>query len=348
MTAAPFGIAATLRDAAVLAEHFGPGARLGFGHGDGDILVLSDRRLPAIPAGRDRYMFAFSAEPDAAAPVIEYLARATGTGFMAACCARPWAGRCVYQGHLFVHGRLAGNLVQQFSRALDGGVGLVPRETVAAGALAIRRACGALKDQGRILALIDAVDEADCAAVADALAAMPLTGGGWLAPGGEVAAPPPPAGPLAILSGALDRQTIFQIGAARAALPVFDLDLLHPGPAAALAWAGPRIGSPFIITSSVPPDRLTPGAPAAEILGMIAQGLVQRGVSRLIVAGSKTAGAVIAALGVETLTVGAGFAGLRWLQSATFAIAVKPGGAGGKNLFLSEFGPQIRLNATAE
>jgi len=355
--ARPFGLAASLHDAVALAEAW-PGVRMAFA-GDGadcDIFAPASLVMPvSLPAGRPHYFFAFGNAGAAgvaaiSAPMIDALTEAAGTGFMAVCLAAPWRGRTVYQGHLFEDGGLKGNLVREFSLVLQGGVGLVPREVVAAGAAGVKKRCAALKEQGRALALIDAINDDDCAVVAAACAGLPLVGGGaWLAASGDAAVAEQPDGPLAILSGALDRQTVFQLGAARLAMPVFDLDFSEPRAAAeALTWAAQNMNEPFVIASTASPDRVTPGAPAATVLGEVAKELVAAGVRRLMITGDETARAVIAAVGIQNVTVGAPFGPLTWLHLKDIALCIKPSGAGTKNLFLSEFGPQIRLNATAE
>jgi uncharacterized protein YgbK (DUF1537 family) len=358
----PYGLAATLHDAVALAEVFGPGARIGIGSqaDAADIFAPAGPELTAqeaadaARAGHARYLFAFGnaalAAPGTVAPLIEILADGAGTGFIAACLAAPWAGRTVFQGHLFENSALRGNMIEMFAGALGGSVALVPHRVVTEGAAAIKRACTRIKEQGRMLALIDAIDEADCAAITGALSGQPLIGGGaWAA--GTATSPDPaaPTGPLAILSGARDRETVRQVGAARLDVPVFDLDFAAADPAqAALAWAAPLIGAPFIISSSAPPDRMMPGAPAAQTLAQIAAGLAAAGITRFIVTGGETAGAVLAALEVKTLTAGAAFGPLRWLHAGPVAFCIKPAGIGGKNLFLPELEPQIRLNEPAK
>jgi hypothetical protein len=355
------GLAAGLYDAVALAEIFGPGAKIGIGDAaDADILAPSGPNLTVAEAaqaarlGRNAYFLAFgnAGLPAAAdiAPLLEILAETLGLGFIPACMAAPWSGLRVFQGHCFEHAALRGNLVQDFSRALGGPVGLVPHETVRAGAAAIRNACTRLKEQGRTLALLDAIDDADCAEVAAALAGMKLAGGGaWAAarphaPGPAMA---PPAGRLAILSGALNRTTVLQVGAARAALPIHHLDLAAPDPAAsACRWATEQ-SADFIISSSVPPDQVTPGAPAARIFSDIASQLAAAGISRFLLAGDETAAAVLAALGVKTLTVGAAHRSLRWLHAGSVAFCIKPPNSRDKGLFLPELEPQIRLKDPA-
>lgn len=360
---APRGLAATLHDAVALAEVFGPGARIGIGAAERDADIIAptgasltgDEAGAAVRRGGAGVFLAFGEAaqpaPDVAAPLIELLCHLSGAGFMAACLAAPWAGRRVFQGHLFEHATLRGNLIQQYSMALDGAVGLVAREVVVAGAGALRKAVTRLKEQGRTLVLIDAVEEADCAIVTAALAGQPLCGGGaWLAarPHAAEAAAAPAEGPLAILSGALDRETVLQVGTARAEVPVFDLDFAAEDPAdAALRWAARQTGERFLISSSMPPDRMMPGAPAAAILGRIAAGLADAGVRRFLLTGGETAAAVLAASRVTGLTVGAAFGPLRWLHGASATYCIKPRGVGGKNLFLPEFEPQIRLNEPA-
>jgi uncharacterized protein YgbK (DUF1537 family) len=356
----PIGLAATFADAAALAEAFGPGAAIGLGHFTPDLDILApagpvlqpDAAAAAARAGAAKYFLAFGhAAPVAElAPLVELLCQAAGTGFMAACPAAPWAGRTMYQGHLFEGGKLRGNLVQEFAAALGGGVGLVAHETVRQGAAAIGKACVRLKEQGRILALIDALDDDDGAAVAEALGLQAVAGGGaWAAARPHMPEPAQPDGPVAILAGALDRQTNFQIGAARPFMPVFDLDFASADPVAdATNWAAAHTGTPFIVTSTVAPDLLTPGAPAAAMLGRIAAGLAALGIQKFVVAGGATMAACLAELGITRLIVGAGFGPFRWLQAGKFAFCFKPAGAGQKNLFLSEFEPQNRLNEEAK
>jgi uncharacterized protein YgbK (DUF1537 family) len=358
----PYGLAATLHDAVALAEVFGPGARITIGSQTetADIFAPSGPELTAseaaiaVKAGHGRLVFAFGnaglPEPDAVSPLIEILAEGTGTGFLAACLAAPWAGRRVFQGHLFENSALRGNMIETFARALGGSVALVPHGVVTEGTAAIKRACTRIKEQGRMLALIDAIDEADCSAIAAALTGQPLTGGGaWIAGGATEPEPAAPTGPLAILSGARDRETVRQVGAARLDIPVFDLDFTAAHPEqAALTWAAARLGPPFIISSSAPPDRMMPGAPAAQTLAMIAVALAAAGVTRFVITGGETASAVLAALGVSHLTAGAAYGPLRWLQAKGVAICIKPAGIGGKYLFLPELEPQIRLNESAK
>jgi uncharacterized protein YgbK (DUF1537 family) len=359
-----YGLAGSLHDAVALAAAFGPGAIIGFGTGEAhasDILAPAGQALSrpevtvAVSLGRPKYFLSFGNfaldELGLVAGAIAHLAAGTSTGFMAACLAAPEQGRTVYQGHLFEGGVMRTNLVRQFAGLMDGAVGIVPHELVAGGAAGIRAACLRLKEQGKILALIDAISEDDCAAVAAVLSGMPLAGGSArFADAGGTWPNDPGTGRVAILSGALDRQTIFQLGVARAALAVLDLDFAEADPAAAAVRRATALPSDdtFIITSSVPPDRLTTGLDAAAILGEVAAGLAQAGISRFIAAGGQTARAVCAALKLTKLQATSKSNGYLWLRNGTIAISIKTPNLGGRNLFLSEFEPHLSLNDIAE
>jgi uncharacterized protein YgbK (DUF1537 family) len=362
-----YGLAGSLHDAVALAAAFGPGARLGFGAGEAgqsDILAPSGATFTqadiaaAARLGRAQYFLSFGnfglGDLPVMAGAIEYLAAATGVGCMALCLASPEQGRTLYQGHLFEGAKFRIDLIREFAMMMQGGVALIPREIVAAGAAAIAQQFGRLKEQGKMLVLIDAIDDDDCVAVAAAMAGVTLAGGvaGFAGTGGGFAEDDA-TGPVAILSGALDRQTIFQLGAARASLPVFDLHFEADFGAgdlagAALGWAAAQTSNAFIITSSVPPDRLTKDAKAAAVLAAIAQGLAKAGVKRFIVAGGETGLAVRTALGMTALRAVGQTGPLLWLQNDSLSISFKTPGSGAKNLFLSEFEPHLRLNNIAE
>jgi uncharacterized protein YgbK (DUF1537 family) len=370
----PFGIAARLVDAVALTAAFGAGTRIGIGAanaGECDILapagpVLSLEEVRAACAiGASQYVFTFGNTESGGlsatiGPVLNLLASATGTGFLAACLATPWAGRCVYQGHLFQNGGLQSDLKRDLAPYIEGRIAVLPHDHIAAGPVVIRAQLTAMKEQGVRLALLDAIDEAACGVIEEALAGQPVIAGpAWITPRSAApeAGPPdrsssPVTGPVAILSGALHRQSLIQIAAARTTMPVLDVDLSQsPGAAAAsaLAWARPHFGSsPFVITSSAPPDKIQAGKPASETLAAVAEALAGAGVRNFVLSGNHTAAQVLRRLGITRLVAGSAFAGLRWLQAADLNFLVKPGGYGAKNLFLYEFEPQSRLNAPAE
>jgi uncharacterized protein YgbK (DUF1537 family) len=78
------------------------------------------------------------------------------------------------------------------------------------------------------------------------------------------------------------------------------------------------------------------GALVEQALAAIALGLIEVGVQRLVVAGGETSGAVVQALGVQRLRIGAAICpGVPWTQAAGRALwlALKSGNFGGPDFF---------------
>ena len=112
-----------------------------------------------------------------------------------------------------------------------------------------------------------------------------------------------------------------QIASAEAAMPVLHLDPEQvvagkDEARRALAWARDRLrDGPVLIASSSTPDQVAAlqarhGRDAAghaieQAMADIAEGLVQSGVRRLVVAGGETSGAVVDRLGIPGFLVGA-------------------------------------------
>jgi uncharacterized protein YgbK (DUF1537 family) len=349
------GLAWTLQDAAALADAWGAGTGIRLGAAGPPAAITAPAGLTLDPSeAAAAQFFAFgnqAAAPDIAAlaPVLNRLIAASGAGFMAACFAAPALGRTVYQGHLFQDGKLVHHLRYLLTETLDGRVAVIPYETIAAGPAALRARLSALKEQSVALALLDAVDLTQCAVIAAGLEGALLAGGpAWMTQRPHEADPPPPEGRLAILSGALDRQTLFQLGAARAALPLRQLDPAEPGAVpAALAWAALQSEN-FIISTSTPPDGLRADLPAADRLGEVATGLAAQGIRRFVIAGNDSAAAILRHLGITRLAAGGTSAGLRWLRAGDYNLLLKPGFYGEAKLFAGGFEPQIRLNAAAQ
>jgi uncharacterized protein YgbK (DUF1537 family) len=122
--------------------------------------------------------------------------------------------------------------------------------------------------------------------------------------------------------------------------------------AAALAWASIRLSEkPILIYSTAAPEQVCAvqerlgrdeaGAMIERTLGRIAQGLVDKGVRRLVVAGGETSGAVVSALGVAGLTIGTEIdPGVPWTFSIgqpTLALALKSGNFGATDFFTKAF-----------
>ena len=266
------------------------------------------------------------------------------------------------------------NLVRVLSRQTDGTVGLVSFPTVEAGNSRIRDAMTRLKEQGRRHAIVDAVTDAHLVAIGEAAAhhallcggsgvAMGLPGNfrraGLLGDASDASALPSIAGATAVLSGSCSRATLHQLGFARNHLPVFELDALATPDAeqlagAALAWTGGKIGAvPVVIAASGPPDKVAAiqaalggpdkaGALLEDAMARIAQGLVARGVRRMVVAGGETSGAVVTELGVRQLRIGPEIdPGVPWTLASgdgtNLLLALKSGNFGAPDFFLKAF-----------
>src|SRR6202035_3179093 len=222
-------------------------------------------------------------------PVADALIAALGSGFALACPAFPANARSVYQGHLFVGGALLSesgmehhpltpmadaNLVRVLSRQTDGTVGLVPYATVEQGAMAIRQAMTALKEQGRRYAIVDAVSDSHLLAIGEAAEQHALITGGsgvamWLPANfrrastlperSDAALLPNVTGHAAVLAGSCSRATLGQLGFAREHAPVLQLDALATPDAAQMVaaahdWIGDKLGAtPIVIAASATP-----------------------------------------------------------------------------------------------
>jgi uncharacterized protein YgbK (DUF1537 family) len=265
------------------------------------------------------------------------------------------------------------NLVRVLSAQTEGTVGLVPFVTVDQGANAIRDAITQLKERGRRYAIVDAISDAHLLAIGEAAANHALvTGGSGVAMGlpanfrrsgllSEAIDPgalPAVDGASAVVAGSCSRATLAQLGYARDHLPVFELDALAMPDAAALsetalAWAADKIGvKPVVIAASAPPDRVAElqsrlgreqaGTLVEDTVARVAEGLVARGVRRMVVAGGETSGAVVGRLGVRSLRIGSEIdPGVPWTLAAgsgpELLLALKSGNFGATDFFLKAF-----------
>jgi len=265
------------------------------------------------------------------------------------------------------------NLVRVLQRQSRAPVGLVAYPVVEQGPEAIRARFEDLRAAGTRQAIADAVSDRHLLALGAAAADLALiTGGsgigmglpenfrrrGLLAAGASADRLPPTPGLAAILAGSCSAATLEQIERHRAAgRPAFVLDpvgLTDGGDdiARALAFAEDHLADgPVLIASSAPPDEVAKvqerlgreraGAAIEAAMAEIARGLVARGVRRLVVAGGETAGAVVAALGVEGLRIGPAIdPGVPWTTSLgdpPLALALKSGNFGAPDFFIKAF-----------
>ncbi|MDE8345340.1 MAG: four-carbon acid sugar kinase family protein [Acidocella sp.] len=359
-------LAVTLADAAVLAVRWGAGCCIGRGSVpepgyDASILAPSGRALSsaetvaALQQRADGYFLSLgnqeaAPEIDDLVEILEPMIESAGFGFMAACFANPALGRTMYQGHLFQDGRLLMNVPQVLARRLSGRVMAIGYDIIAAGPAAIRARLVAAREQNVALALLDATSLAHTAMIAEALAGQILIGGAaWMAGDGpDTAEPEAPTGKLAILSGAQDRQTLFQLAIAREAVAFHQIDPAR-GDAVetAVTWAAQQVGA-FIISASARPGLAQPAPSGVGLLPDIAEGLAALGVRRFVITGADTAAMIMDRLGATQLLAGAAEGGMRWLQAGDYNLLLKPGGFGARHLLADGFEPQIRRNDAAE
>jgi uncharacterized protein YgbK (DUF1537 family) len=162
-------------------------------------------------------------------------------------------------------------------------------------------------------------------------------------------------GPAACLAGSCSEATLQQIANAETEMAVLHLDpeqiVAGNGEVRrALAWAAQRIteGAILIASSSTPEQvaalQMRHGRDAAghaieQAMAEIAEGLVQSGVRRLVIAGGETSGAVVNRLGIPGFLVGAEIAAgvpvLRAMGAKTgeMILALKSGNFGGPRFF---------------
>ncbi len=264
------------------------------------------------------------------------------------------------------------NLVRVLSRQTEGTVGLVAFPTVDAGPGAIRDALTRLREQGRRFAIVDAITDQNLFSIAAAVSNHALvTGGSGVAMGlpenfrklGLLAQEsaddlPAVAGPAAVLAGSCSRATLLQIATCRDQLPTLELDPLktpnaHDLTQEALDWAQSKLGdTPIVIAASATPDRVAAlqaklgrdeaGSLVEAAMAGIAKELVARGVRRMVVAGGETSGAVVSALEIERLRIGAEIdPGVPWTYAEgsgpPLLLALKSGNFGGPHFFRTAF-----------
>ena len=259
------------------------------------------------------------------------------------------------------------NLVRVLQAQSRGTVGLLRYDQVAKGPEAVRAAIDELRRSGHRLAIADALSDADLHTLGAACAELSLvTGGSGIAQGlpenflragllqaHDAAALDLPAGGEAVLAGSASQATNGQVAAwLEAGRPALRLDPLALARGddsidAALAWAREQ-GQAVLIYATSPADEVKAiqrelgvaraGELVERALGLIARGLFDQGVRRLVVAGGETSGAVVQALGVQSLRIGAQIdpgvpATLGQVAGEPLALALKSGNFGSRDFF---------------
>ncbi len=260
------------------------------------------------------------------------------------------------------------NLVDVLQAQSRGRVGLVRYDTVAQGVDAMRQRCDTLRSDGIRLAIADAIDDDALRTIAAACFDHPLIVAGsgvalglpavyerqgWIRPDAHAALLDDVGARAAVLSGSCSSATRAQVehwlAAGRPALRIDARELAAGEPIVerALAWSvdSGRHG-PVLVYATAGPDEVRAvqselgteraGRLVEQALARIAHGLVEYGVRRLVVAGGETSGAVVQALGVTQLRIGAPIApGVPWTQvdGRPLQLALKSGNFGGIAFF---------------
>jgi 3-dehydrotetronate 4-kinase len=264
------------------------------------------------------------------------------------------------------------NLVRVLQRQSKHTVGLVPFTIVQQGVDAIRAAFERARAVGQRHVIVDAITDQHLVDIGTAAADMKLiTGGSGIALGlpanfvrqgllNPVAASSTfaaPRGRAIILAGSCSAATRGQVTAAiTSGVPAFRIDPLalskgDVSVASLTAWAlAQSADKPALIYSSATPDDVmaTQGALGRDVAGhlieatlaAVARDLVANGVTRLIVAGGETSGAVVNSLGITALAIGPEIdPGVPWTRTVgTRTVGTRTVGGG-----TSEAGPDLVL-----
>lgn len=262
------------------------------------------------------------------------------------------------------------SLIRLMGAQTAGAVGLVDYATVLAGAGAVKARFAALVDQGMRYVVTDALTNADLMVLGEAVADHKLlTGGSGIAmglpqnfrragllPEREIAASlAAPNGRAGIISGSCSTATRGQIAKAiEAGYPALKVDPMAlvsgaQDAAGLAAWAlAQATDTPFLLYSSDDPaevaaiqeklGRERAGETVEHAFAQTAALLAEGGVSRLLVAGGETSGAVVQGLGIGLLEIGPeidpGVPWTRVAQGRDMVIALKSGNFGAPDFFL--------------
>lgn len=321
-----------------------------------------------------KYCSTFDSTPEGnIGPVADALLGRLG-GHALVCPAFPGAGRTVYAGHLFVGGvplhesgmrhhplnpMTDPDLRRWLGLQSQSRIAHLPWEVVSQGRAAIAAALAGIAAPALVVA--DAITDADLTELGAACAnAALITGGSGIALGlpanfrarGQLAAPVLPkgvAGPGVVLSGSCSTASLAQVAEHAAHHPARLLSVqgLLSGaetPEALADWAWSHVGDlPMIYTTAAPAEvaaaqamhgRETVSALLEGAMGALASALVARGFTRLAIGGGETSGAVMGALGLTRLEIGAEIApGVPEVYAQGLGLALKSGNFGGTGFY---------------
>jgi uncharacterized protein YgbK (DUF1537 family) len=266
------------------------------------------------------------------------------------------------------------NLVRILGRQTKHGVGLVDWKTVRKGPKDIKQALADLAKNNHHYAIVDAINDHDLEHIGTACADHPLiTGGSGVALGlpenfrqqgtlKSVTLPKPPAvkGRSAVLSGSCSEMTLSQLAHTQSKtdwphhrIDASSVEDPHQVIAEILDWAQQQTAdTPIVIYSSAAADEIAKlhekigrersGELIEQIISGIAAGLLPQGVTRFVLAGGETSGAVLQALNIKSLRIGPEIdPGVPWTEAVTeaqheprLALTLKSGNFGAEDFFV--------------
>lgn len=312
-------------------------------------------------------------------PVTDALLDALGEDFTVISPALPVNGRTIFNGYLFVGDVLLNesgmrnhpitpmtdaSLIRLMDAQSRGKTGLVACPDVAQGAARVRERFAELRRDGYRYAVVDSVDNAQLAVLAEACADLKLlTGGSGL--GAYVAARlsggkkgsdafVPRKALTVALSGSCSVMTNKQVAAYQAIAPTRFVEAercIHEGDAyieELYQWAVAHLGGEYapLLYATVPPDELKAiqqrfGVEKAshaieQTFAALAVKLKVHGVRNFINAGGETSSIVVQHLGVDGFHIGRQIApGVPWLRvlDDDLYLALKSGNFGSEDFF---------------
>ncbi|PVZ55361.1 hypothetical protein C9422_22570 [Pseudomonas sp. B1(2018)] len=258
------------------------------------------------------------------------------------------------------------NLVRVLQAQTRGKVGLLRHDSVSGGVERVRARIAQLRADGVRMAVADALSDADLHVLGEACADLALlTGGSGLALGLpdnfrragklrdlDAAQLPAVEGGEVVLAGSASQATNGQVANwLQAGRPAFRVDPLalaagQPVIDEALAFAADH-GQTVLIYATSTPDEVKAvqrelgteraGHLVEQAMGRIAGRLREAGVRRFVVAGGETSGAVVQALNIQLLQIGAqidpGVPACVSMPGEPLALALKSGNFGGADFF---------------
>ena len=321
-----------------------------------------------------KYCSTFDSTPEGnIGPVADALADALSADRVIVCPAFPGTGRSVYQGHLFVNGRLLNesgmenhpltpmtdpDIRRWLAPQTVHSVGHVSAQTVFQGAEAIKPALDTEHANGHRHIVVDAIRDEDLMAIGRASSDLKLiTGGSGVArglPANFGCTPRVPdwrgqGGRAVALSGSCSNATRSQVAYHAARNPSREVaaeDVIegHVTADELMDWALKADGLPLIYTSADPDavkavqakfGRETAATAIEGMFASLAQLAVSAGVTRIITAGGETSGAVIEALDLGELEIGPEIdPGVPALRAGpSLVVALKSGNFGAEDFF---------------